>query len=90
MAVFALVWCFAWQPLKRALCNKWSFMDILNFVFALIGAVVGAILGHRFTIKLSKNRAAQQKKALYNEVLIIQALLLNSVVRHGSPKLFSY
>ncbi|WP_217533093.1 hypothetical protein [Vibrio metschnikovii] len=52
-------------------------MDIFNIVFALIGAVVGAILGHHFTIKLSKNRAAQQKKALYNEVLIIQTEFVN-------------
>ncbi|MGC7893633.1 hypothetical protein [Vibrio anguillarum] len=53
-------------------------MDILfNIIFALSGAVLGSILGHRFTIGLSKDKATQQKKALYNEVFIIQTEFVN-------------
>lgn len=47
-------------------------MDILiNIICALAGAIFGSWAGHKFTIKLYKDKAFNQKKALAEEVHLI-------------------
>ncbi|WP_171314300.1 hypothetical protein [Vibrio splendidus] len=49
---------------------------LINIICALSGAVFGAWFGHKFTVKLSRDKAIKQKQALYEEINIIHSNFL--------------
>lgn len=49
----------------------------IGLLAALVGAGVGAFLGHYFTMRQFNERSKKQKEALYNEVLIFKEDYIN-------------
>lgn len=50
---------------------------LINIACALGGALFGSWIGHKFTISLFKSRTQKQKKALYDEIQIINEDYIN-------------